>query len=258
MPGLIFGLYLQFQISKPVDYCAGKAHKGISQMATNIWKKSGEKIANLLDENSSYKLVVTGHSLGAGASCLLTVQIYVDELIKNRKIECYAFAPPPTYSPCGGDGGDQCAARLQKAMQSTVAYIHDNDVVPFLSITSVRRMAKFLDAVDNETEKIWFWRRWRIFYEYEGIPSNITDSVLTSEKVQHGDVDGECSMMIPAHRVVWCLAKKDGSFEAFACDAGKVAECDVFLCPDMLSDHLPEQYEDALDALIADTSKDEE
>lgn len=70
-------------------------------MAKNVWKESGEIIIKLLDEYPDYKLVVCGHSLGGGASCLLTLHIYVDELVPpNRKVQCYAFAPPPTFYPC--------------------------------------------------------------------------------------------------------------------------------------------------------------
>ncbi|KAL3909374.1 MAG: hypothetical protein SGARI_002627, partial [Bacillariaceae sp.] len=58
------------------DFCSGKAHQGISEMAKNVWKESGDKILKLMDEHKDYKLVVTGHSLGGGASCLLTMHLY--------------------------------------------------------------------------------------------------------------------------------------------------------------------------------------
>ena len=225
-------------------------------MAANLWKESGDRIAEVLQKYPDYKLIVTGHSLGAGTACLLTLQLYVDEVFKDRKVECYAFAPPPTFWPCTDENDktqpSACSVKIQKAIQNTVAYIHDNDVVPFLSVSAVRRMVSLLDAVDNETEKIWFWKRWRIFYEYDSIPDQITKSVLATELTcaKNESVDGECTMIIPARRVVWCKHNFAGRFEAFACDPFKVAEGNIFLCPDMLTDHLPEQYEDALDALL--------
>ena len=38
--------------------------------------------------------------------------------------------------------------------------------------------------------------------------------------------------------------------EGYGCDATEVGKNTVFMSQDMFSDHLPEQYEDALDALL--------
>lgn len=235
------------------DFCSGKAHQGISEMAKNVWKESGEKITKLMEEFPDYKLVICGHSLGGGASCLLTLHIYVDGLVpSDRNIECYAFAPPPTFYPCSDDSA--CCAKVDKAIQNTVAYIHDNDVVPFLSVAAVRRLVRLLDIVDNETEKIYFWNRWKIFYEYAPIPESITKSVLAEiHNMSQGSfsaVEGEYNMIIPARRIVWCKQNFAGKFEAFSCDAEKVASGNIFLTADMISDHMPENYEDALDAVL--------
>jgi Lipase (class 3) len=222
-------------------------------------------LANLISPS-----VISTHSLGAGTSCLLTMYLCVNAIIpEDRKIECFAFAPPPTffqdsrsYGPTSGQptsNTDDCSAKVNRAIQNTVAYIHDNDVVPFLSIASVRRLINLLDTVDNETEHIWFWSRWRIFYEYDPIPPTIKRKVFQAEKDMKDTkqdlcaaVDGECNMTIPARRIVWCKHNtSSGKFEAYSCDPEKVAEGNIFLTPDMLSDHLPEQYEDAFDDIVA-------
>ena len=223
-------------------------------MATNLWKESGERVSGLMEKYPDYKLVVTGHSLGGGTSCLLTVQLYVNEVFKDRTVECFAFAPPPTFWPCEDTRAvpSSCPDKIQKAIENTVAYIHDNDVVPFLCVGAVRRFAKLLSAVDSRTQKIWFWNREKIFHGFTPIPEDITESVLTAEKLaeKNETVEGECPMIIPAHRVIWMKEISEGRFEAFGCDPFKVARGNIFLCPDMLLDHLPEQYENALDALL--------
>lgn len=248
-------------------------HKGIAEMAQNLWNHSGKEVEAVLAKHPDYKLVITGHSLGAGTSCLLTLYLCVNDIFpEDRVVECFAFAPPPTFFQMTSDdntGCNQpsgpCSAKVARAIQNTVAYIHDNDVVPFLSVAAVRRMVNLLDAVDNETEHIWFWKRWRIFYEYDPIPEKITKSVLAMEKeMSEGKstvclaVDGECNMTIPARRVVWCKHSCAGRFEAYSCDPKKVAQGNIFLTPDMISDHLPEMYEDALDDILAQyQAKDE-
>jgi hypothetical protein len=240
-----------------VDYCTGLAHQGIAEMAENVWNESGEKILKLCDgpELQEYQFLITGHSLGAGAACLLNLKLHVEGQLGDRPICCYAFAPPPTFYPCGEDL--DCTNKIDQAIQNTIGYIHDNDAVPFLSISAVRRLATLLDAVDNQTENIWFWRRWRIFYEYDGISQELIDSVLKAEEETssyNGAVmEGACDLMIPARVVVWCKKNFGGTFQAYGCDSQKVAAGNVFLNQDMLSDHLPEQYEDALDALVAET-----
>jgi hypothetical protein len=237
------------------DFCYGKAHKGMATMARNLWNQSGDKIIELVNKYRDYKLVITGHSLGAGTSCLLTLQLYVDEVLPDdRTIECFAFAPPPTFHPLPHDS--ICGAKLERAIRNTVAYIHDNDVVPFLSVTAVRRLVNLLDAVDSKTELMWFWQRWKIFYDYSPIPAAITNCVLEAEQNLKRDGDsrvlyGECNLTIPSRRIVWCKRTVvDGRYEAFSCCPKKVSHENIFLTPDMLSDHMPEQYENALDAIL--------
>lgn len=220
-------------------------------MASNLWDCSGEKIAELMEEFSSYKLLITGHSLGAGTACLLNMQLHVNEVFKGRTVRCYAFAPPPTFWPCTERFSESptCEGKVQKAMESTIAYVHDNDVVPFLSITAIRRMVDLLDAVDNETEKLWFWKRLKIFHDWDQVPEQIVKSVASRSKIVDR-VEGECHLIIPADCVVWCREGEKGQFASFACDAYKMAETDIFLTSDMVTDHMPEFYEDALDALL--------
>jgi hypothetical protein len=246
---------LSFLYIFTVDYCSGKAHQGISEMAENVWAQSGDYVLNLLKqpEFADYQLLITGHSLGAGTACLLTVKLHQEQIIQqHNKVVCYAFAPPPTFE-CQSPPSPQ----LELAIQNTVAYIHDNDVVPFLSIAVVRRLALLLDAVDNQTEFLWFWKRWRIFYEYETVPTSIVESVLDASRMKQRAIDGASELTIPARVVVWCKKNTKitstkhptGTFQVYGCDPKKVAEGNIFLCQDMLTDHLPEQYENALDAL---------
>ena len=46
----------------------------------------------LIDEHKDYKLVITGHSLGAGVASVLAVLLKPKEKYSN--LVCYAFSPP--------------------------------------------------------------------------------------------------------------------------------------------------------------------
>lgn len=234
------------------DYCTGKAHKGIADMADCLWHESGEKINALFEEEElkEFGFLITGHSLGAGAACLLNIKCHLESLVGKRSVKCYGFAPPPTFYLCPGERDEICDCAIKDAIENTVCYIHDNDCVPLLSVASIRRLAKMLDAVDNKTELMWLPQRFKIFWEYEKIPKDIFDAVASSEKEKVRAVDGECKMIIPARIVVWMVNEFGGKFRGIGCEPAPVADLNIFVNQDMVSDHLPEMYEDALDALV--------
>jgi len=239
-----------------VNYCCGKAHKGIAEMADNIWNESGDKIINLFNENETikdYTFVITGHSLGAGTASLLNVKVHLERPLGNRTIKCFAFAPPPSYCIDPNLNDAVAKASIQSAIDNCIGYLHDNDCVPFLSVSCIRRLALLMDTVDNVTESMWFYRRFRLFWEYEAIPDDLLKSVQLAEQngtVTTRAVDGASNLEIPAKIVIWMKKNVGGSFEAIGCSPDEIAELNVFCCQDMVSDHLPEQYEDALDALM--------
>eukprot|EP00956_Cyclotella_meneghiniana_P044581 scaffold324411_cov70-Cyclotella_meneghiniana.AAC.1 len=218
------------------NFCFCQAHQGMCVMADNVWEVAGEQINSLFAEDKlkDYGFVITGHSLGAGVACLLNIKCHVEQLVEKRPIQCYGFAPPPTFSPCNpdatGDGNPDPPKLVTEAVNNCIAYIHDNDAVPFLSISSVRKLASLLDAVDNVTEHMWFWNRWKIFHEFKEVPQEVFDSVAEATNREDKEVDGECKMLIPAKSVIWMkknvISKK---FEAFACDAAGVAKNTVFM-----------------------------
>jgi Lipase (class 3) len=261
------------------DYCTGQAHAGMAAMAESVWDRSGDAILKILkeDQYQGYIFVITGHSLGGGAACLLNVKLHVEGLLGPKwPIRCFAFAAPPTFlvstakeeekeetKTTDDDIADgnidtiPLPTKISQAMQNCVAYIHDRDAVPHLSVAGIRRLAWLLNTVDHQTVRIPFWRRWRIYYDYDPIPDPLIAAVVI--KVAGGmgcprDIQGAFEPIIPARVVVWCHNNETtGKFEPYACDPVRVAQCHVFVWQDMLSDHLPEQYENALDALILES-----
>jgi hypothetical protein len=227
----------------------------MAQMADSIWSHSGDKIMKLFDEEDELKdfsFTIVGHSLGAGAACLLNIKCYKENLLGDRIVKCYGFAPPPTLCTDELKDGAEDAASIQRAIDNTLCYIHDNDCVPFLSVMCIRRLATLMDTVDNRTEHMWAFRRFKIFWEWEKIPQELIDDVKLAEANKEGvqRCEGASRLIIPAKMVVWM--KKNfagGSYEGFGCDPSAVADLNIFCCQDMITDHLVEPYEDALDEL---------
>ena len=233
------------------SYCSGRAHQGIAEMADAVWKESGDFLTNLLQEEEykDYDLIITGHSLGGGTACLLHVKLNVEGLVPNHRVLCYGFAPPPTFC---WDAESKCDA-IEDAMKHCVCYIHDNDCVPHLSVATIRRLATLLDTVDNFNEHVWFWRRGLVFWGWKPLPQELIDNVTRAQNNmdENNDQCTDCEMIIPAKVVVWCK-KTNGKFDAIPCRPQTVSGLNIFMCEDMVTDHLPEQYEDALDALLMD------
>lgn len=68
-------------------------------MADSIWSHLGDKIIQLFEEDDELKdfsFTIVGHSLGAGAACLLNIKCYKENLFGARTVKCYGFVPPPT------------------------------------------------------------------------------------------------------------------------------------------------------------------
>jgi len=250
------------------DFCFGSAHTGMAEIATQLWEESGTRIQQLLNECGPdvYNFIVTGHSLGAGAACLFHLWLYTEQLLPQTNKLCYGFAPPPTFSyhddrvvACSGSSDSLRA--IQQAHDNCICYIHDNDCVPFLSVASIRRLSTLLDTVDNHTEFIYFWNRFLIFWEWIPIPKAIIDAVVEAG-VRGSFTKGD--LCIPAQTVIWmkkeekkiikCESSDESSFfQAYSCSPQAVAARNIFMCNDMISDHLPEMYEDALDSLTTTT-----
>lgn len=224
-----------------VEFCEGLAHQGIAEQAHKLWEETGDRLLEIAAKHQGYRVVVTGHSLGAGAASLLHVKMHQEGLCDST---CFAFAPPPTYCSNSKD------PKIAKAIQQCVGVVHDHDCVPLLGVASIRRLATQLDTVDNESEKMWFWKRFLIFWEFRPVPAHIIAKVQACLEGNRDRVVGEAALEIPGKVVLWIKksAKSDG-FDEFACSKEAWRRVNVFMCSDMITDHMPEAYEDALDSL---------
>ena len=120
------------------EFCGGEAHSEMATMAERVWTVAGPKVRNVLEENPGYELILTGHSLGAGAACLVTIFVQNKRLLpREQKIRCFAYASPPVFTPL---------EFVPKSVRATTNFVHENDVVPFLSIQKVRKLFSSLRA----------------------------------------------------------------------------------------------------------------
>ena len=245
-------------LSSSGDFCGGKAHKGMSEMATNIWLRSGDKIKAIFESDEenlkSYTFTIVGHSLGAGVACLLQIKCYKELLLgPNRVVKCYGFAPPPTFC---WDSKSIIDESIQRAIDNTTCYVHDNDCVPLLSVMSIRRFSVLMDTIDNHTEHIWFYKRFQIFWEWKSIPQPLIDEITFVEKEKLSTMeccDGASKLIIPSKIIIWMKkqpstttasttnnssASSTGNYIATGCTPQSIADLNIFcwyvICDDLL------------------------
>ena len=73
-----------------------------------------------LDAHPDFKVLVTGHSLGAGAAILATLIWLCDPELGSDKVECLALAPPPVIR-----FNDKTNSEVYRmAMETIDIYIH--------------------------------------------------------------------------------------------------------------------------------------
>jgi hypothetical protein len=254
--------------SKP--FCAGVAHAGISERAESLWANVKDTTLEALKKNPGYDLVITGHSLGAGAAALLALKLNYEKSkpgspLEGVNVNCFAYAPPPVYFQT--DNTTQ-AKEIAKAMQNTHAFIHQNDCVPFLSVDALRRLTETVTEVDGLT----LWKpvsRTLMAAGLKEIPQNIVN-VVDDGSQELPPVADAPRLAIPAPFCIWmrqiqndekgrpqydakmCRPQRDSS--TFT-DAPGISDLSIMMDKDMISDHMNPQYEVAVNSVLEQMMK---
>lgn len=117
-----------------------RCHEGMYIAAKMMLDDTLHLIQNFfLPQN--YKLIICGHSLGAGVSSLLG--IFLKQEMPNLEMQVYAFATPACASY---EASENCQEYI-------TAVVNNNDCVPRLSLMNVRMMKKLLMLMDSKLEE---------------------------------------------------------------------------------------------------------
>lgn len=218
-----------------VDFCGGKAHKGIADRALNLLrdKKTIEAIRNGLAMNSTYRLVLTGHSLGAGTASLMNLMLHVSESHRDaysaagRDIRCFGFGCPPVFVSTEGIA---TATLVEQALTNTVCFINSEDVIPHMSFDAIRRLAELLERVHGALGK----------------PLQDLEEIVKNAAADLKPIPNAERLRIPGNFVVW-MSKPDKATKSdvILCEPSKVSNLGFRLMGNLafMNDHLPTQYE---------------
>ncbi|KAJ7367788.1 hypothetical protein DFH08DRAFT_919392 [Mycena albidolilacea] len=252
------------------------AHAGMLRMARvmgGIGKPVQLAVHEALLHNPDYELVLCGHSLGAGVAGLLGLMwadpktcltVKSSGLPLNRRVSVYCFAPPSLIDPALG----------KIAENLITSFVYSHDVVSRLSLGAIRDLGaasmwlcdgneakegRHANDAAGYTAVTARAKRWKAGSGTEDDPHWFISVRKTLEANMH------MSNMVPPGRVLWAMrdndffpahrqtANSDSApdklrlFEVL--DAEKVFSQIVF-ARDMLSAHLPHQYDRALHELL--------
>mmetsp|Transcript_12466 Transcript_12466/g.17271 ORF Transcript_12466/g.17271 Transcript_12466/m.17271 type:complete len:540 (-) Transcript_12466:43-1662(-) len=125
--------------AKYYPYKGGYAHYGILCAAKQLAQDVTPTLIEQLKKNPGYKLIVIGHSLGAGTASLLSTLLH-DEY--NIDLHCYALAPPCVLSL---DLAAQCSSFI-------TSVIVNDDIIPRLCWGSVNDLKECLVYLLNQKD----------------------------------------------------------------------------------------------------------
>ncbi|XP_057604526.1 diacylglycerol lipase-beta isoform X2 [Hippopotamus amphibius kiboko] len=227
------------------------AHKGISQAARYVYRRliNDGILSQAFSIAPEYRLVIVGHSLGAGAAALLAI------MLRNPypQVRCYAFSPPR---------GLLSKSLYEYSKTFIVSLVLGKDVIPRLSVTNLedlkRRILRVIAHCNKPKYKILLHGCWYELFggSPEDLPTELDGGDLTQPLL------GEQSLL--AHGSPAYSFSSDSPLESptrFSCyPAARYSvrwshESEfsrILIGPKMLTDHMPDILMRALDRVVSD------
>lgn len=222
-------------------------------MTESLWKAASHIIQEELMKFPHYRLVLTGHSLGAGVASLLNLKLHTEGVVNQRgwKVQCMGFASPPTFLEDNTRTGplafpDEISKQIKQALESSWSFIYGVDTIPFLSAPSIGQLASMLQAVDSVTRTYSPWKQWSIATGLQQPDEALRQSVQeasSSVSPQAGP-----RLQLASDSVMWMMPKAEGS-DWLLCKPLKLSQLPVYLNEEMVAEHMPGVYRDGLDKL---------
>ncbi|KAF7301238.1 Lipase class 3 [Mycena indigotica] len=276
VPGRFIFPRPQAEAHAPTASSQYHVHGGMLRMARvmgGVGKPVQLAVHEALHHNPDYDLVLCGHSLGAGVAGLLGMMwadpktcltIPASGLPVGRRVSVYCFAPPSLVDPALG----KVSERL------ITSFVYSHDVVSRLNLGAIRDLgnaamwlcdgeepastispnsAAGYSAVTSRA------KRWRAGTGTEDDPHWFISVRKTLEANMHW------ANMVPPGRVLWAMrdndfapAHRQTSNSDSAPDKLRLFEVlepekvfsQIVFARDMLSAHMPHQYDQALHSLL--------
>ncbi|XP_006044397.4 diacylglycerol lipase-beta isoform X1 [Bubalus bubalis] len=262
--------------SEPLDIeCEAQdcwAHKGISQAARYVYRRLVDDgiLSQAFSVAPEYRLVIVGHSLGAGAAALLAL------MLKSPypQVRCYAFSPPR---------GLLSKSLYEYSKTFIVSLVLGKDVIPRLSVTNLedlkRRILRVIAHCNKPKYKILLRGCWYELFggSPEDLPTELDGGDLTQpllgehSLLVHGSPAYSFSSesplesptkyppLYPPGRIIHL--EEEGASGSCSCSpaarytvrwAHESEFSRILIGPKMLTDHMPDILMRVLDHVVSD------
>ena len=202
----------------------GFAHIGIVKSAKAMKELLINEITHQMAVRGANKLIITGHSLGAGIAAALTVLLVKDGF--KFKLITYTFGAPPIFSMnIANDYNDYIRS-----------FIYKYDLVPRLSYGTVSDLVTLCATVMINSNVLELFNKHDLTKEFKIINECRTKFDRTLPQYYHP------KLYIPG--ILYYLDDEG----LYNCDR-EISEELIFATPQIYKDHLPSAYEHALDNL---------
>lgn len=120
-------------LAEQEEFLDGTAHSGMLQAAFRVMNDSAKVLKDAFQTYPDYRLVITGHSLGAGVSAIIHLGIragtFQEVLPSNIPLKTVLLAPPPIYK----------APEIPEELTNEIfTFVVGNDCIPRASISNMR------------------------------------------------------------------------------------------------------------------------
>ncbi|XP_069425593.1 diacylglycerol lipase-beta isoform X2 [Ovis canadensis] len=248
------------------------AHKGISQAARYVYRRlvNDGILSQAFSIAPEYRLVVVGHSLGAGAAALLALMLKSS----HPQVRCYAFSPPR---------GLLSKSLYEYSKTFIVSLVLGKDVIPRLSVANLedlkRRILRVIAHCNKPKYKILLRGCWYELFggSPEDLPTDLDGGDLTQpllgehSLLVHGSPAYSFSSesplesptkyppLYPPGRIIHL--EEEGASGSCSCSpaarytvrwAHESEFSRILIGPKMLTDHMPDVLMRVLDHVVSD------
>jgi len=218
-------------------FMGGYAHTGILNAAKKKFQDLTPILIETLKKHPSYKVILVGHSLGAGTAALLSLLLYSNYTFP---IHCYSYAPPAIMSL-------DLASKCQKFVTSIIV---NDDLVPRMSWGSIEDLKKIVVNLLSKNDSN-FLRLFQFVSAGNNLGEGLTQKLskflgpavpdLGTKNMELG------TRLYPPGKVyhIFGKVKYDRMEESHPSLFG-----DIVISSNMFLDHMPDVYEDSLGYVV--------
>lgn len=224
--------------------CDGLAHGGMLRSAQQLMCPLADAVDAALERlTGPARLLVVGHSLGAGVAALITALWMDAGRFPSTEVKCLAYACPQVLD----------ATLSASTSLHTTSYVYGEDTVPCLGLASASDLRDALVTIADPEARV----RMAEGADLECLQGLSADDILAA--AQRGDSDTLAAMYASVRNLVGshdhrlfpsgCLVKMLTGHAPWAAEMSEVDE--MVVTTDMVTAHLPHRYLSAVQEVAA-------